>query len=302
MLPMWFRGLVRTMRLKQWTKNGFIFIPILFDRQLTHLEALTRVLLTFALFCLMSSAVYVLNDIVDVEKDRKHPKKKNRAIASGQLPIPVAIVAAIILPVVALSGALLLSLPLALVMGAYYAKDLAYSFKLKNIVIVDVLALASGFILRVLAGAVVITLTTPFSPWLYVCFGSLALFLAVGKRRQELVLMADNAKEVRAVSKDYNMPLLDDMMRMVTTSSVIAYTLYTVEAQSNLGGPLMLLTVPFVVYGIFRYMYLIHVKGEGGTPDEVLFKDKALLADIILFVFTVWVIIYLVPFLQTHVR
>jgi 4-hydroxybenzoate polyprenyltransferase len=294
LLPAWMRGLIRTMRPTQWTKNGFIFIPILFDRQITHLDPLLRVMVGFGLFCLTSSAVYLLNDIVDVERDRLHPKKKNRAIPSGQLPIPIAIVAAILLPVISIGGALFFSVPLALVMLAYYAKDLAYSFYLKNVVIIDVLTLASGFVLRVIAGVVVITVTQ-FSPWLYVCIGMAALFLAVGKRRQEMIMLADNAKEVRATYKEYNMALLDEMLRMVTTSLLMAYTLYTFEAPTNLGGQMMLLTVPIAIYGIFRYLYLIHVKGEGSAPDELLFKDKPLLFTAGLFVLAVGLIIYVLP-------
>ena len=157
--------------------------------------------------------------------------------------------------------------------------------------LVDVIVLAAGYVLRVIAGVVVITVTN-FSPWLYVCAGALSLFLAVGKRRQELILLGTSAQDVRSTYKEYNMPLLDDMLRMVTTSSVIAYTLYTVDAKTSLGGPAMLLTVPFVVYGIFRYLYLMHVKGEGGAPDELLFKDRPLLIDIVLFSLLAGAIIY----------
>lgn len=297
-LPAWFRGLVRTMRPTQWTKNGFIFIPILFDRQITQVEPLARVLVAFLLFCLMSSAVYVLNDIVDVERDRLHPKKRHRPIAAGQLPMGIAIFAAVALPILSIGGALLYSLPLALVLVAYLAKDLAYSFYLKNVVILDVLTLASGFILRVVAGVVVITVTQ-FSPWLYVCVGMLALFLAVGKRRQELILLADSAQNVRATYRDYNMALLDDMLRMVTTGSVMAYVLYTVEARTSLGGAYMLLTIPLAIYGIFRYLYLIHVRGEGSAPDELLFRDKPLLVAVGLFVISAGIIIYVLPRLLT---
>lgn len=290
----WLGGLLRTMRIKQWTKNGFIFIPILFDGKIAQLESLVRVIVAFALFCLLSSAVYVLNDLVDVERDRQHPKKRFRPIASGQLPIPIAVAAAIVLPVISIGAALIFSVPLGLVMIAYYAKDLAYSFYLKNVVLIDVLALASGFILRVIAGVVVITVTN-FSPWLYVCMGMLALFLAVGKRRQEMLMMAENATAVRAAFKDYNMALLDDMLRMVMISLIMSYVLYTVEARTSMGGYYMLLTVPFAMYGIFRYLFLIHVRGEGSAPDEVLFKDRPLLVTVILFVLSTGAIIYLLP-------
>lgn len=298
-LPAWVRGLIRTMRPKQWVKNGFIFIPILFDRKigLSNPQPLVDVLIAFALFCLMSSAVYVLNDLVDVERDRAHPKKKFRPIPSGLLPIPVARVAAIVLPVLAFGGALFFNVPLAVVLALYYLKDLAYSFYLKNVVIIDVLALASGFILRVVAGAVVITVTN-FSAWLYICVGMLALFLAVGKRRQEMVLMGSNVGQTRKILQEYNMDLLDDMLRMVMTGSIMSYALYAIEARTSFGGQLMILTLPFVVYGVFRYMYLLHIKGEGGAPDEVLFKDKPLLISVILFVLTTGVIIYMLPVVE----
>ncbi len=291
-LPMWLRGFLRGMRPRQWSKNVLIFLPILFDRQITHFQPLLRVLLAFVLFCLVSSAVYLINDTVDIERDRLDPKKRLRPIASGQLPIRIAISAAAVLIVISLAVAFAYSLPFALVLVVYILKQLAYSFYLKNVVIVDVITLAAGYVLRVVAGVLVITVTN-FSPWLYVCTGALSLFLAVAKRRQELLRLGNGAQDVRATYKEYNFALLDDMMRMVTTSSVIAYTLYTVEANTNLGGRAMLLTVPFVVYGIFRYLYLMHVKGESAAPDEILFKDKPLLIDIILYGLVTGIIIYL---------
>jgi len=294
LLPTWLRGLIRGMRPRQWSKNGLIFLPILFDRQITHFDALLRVIIAFVLFCLASSAIYLLNDIVDVERDRLHPKKRFRAIASGQLPMGLAILAAIILPVISVGAALTYSPALALILLVYLAKQVAYSFYFKHVVIVDVILLAAGYVLRVIAGVVVITVTN-FSPWLYVCTGALSLFLAVAKRRQELIMLGKDAESARPSFKDYNLPLLDDMLRMVTTSSVLAYTLYTVEAKTSFGGPAMLLTVPFVVYGVFRYLYLMHVKGIGDAPDEVLFKDKPLLLDSILFLLVAGTIIYLAP-------
>lgn len=298
-LPAWLRGLIRTMRLKQWVKNGFIFIPVLFDRKisLSNPQPLINVMIAFGLFCLMSSAVYVLNDLVDVRRDQAHPKKKFRPIASGQLPIPIARIAAIVLPIIAFGGALFFNVPLAIVIALYYLKDLAYSFYLKNVVVLDVLVLASGFILRVVAGVVVISVTN-FSAWLYICVGMLALFLAVGKRRQEMVLMGSDAGSTRKILKEYNIDLLNDMLRMVMSGSIMSYSLYAIEARTSFGGQLMIFTIPFMLYGIFRYMYLIHVKGEGGAPDEVLFKDKPLLTSVILFVLASGVIIYVIPVVE----
>jgi 4-hydroxybenzoate polyprenyltransferase len=280
------------MRPRQWSKNALIFAAIVFDRQLFNLDSFTRVLVGFLLLCLSASTIYLINDVVDVEKDKLHPKKKNRPIPAGILPIPIAIGSAVIFPIIALGIALLFSPPLAMVLLTYMVLHIAYSFYLKNIVIIDVFAIAAGFILRVVAGAVVITITN-FSPWLYVCVGGLSLFLAVGKRRQELILLAGSAADVRATYKEYNLALLDDMLRMVTTGTVISYTFYTFEARTALVPNLLLVTVPFVVYGIFRYLYLIHVKGEGGAPDELLFKDRALLISILLWGMTVIGVLYL---------
>lgn len=288
------RGLIRTMRPKQWTKNGFVFAGIMFDQQIDAPDSFLRVLATFVLLCFAASTIYLINDLVDIERDKLHPKKKNRALPSGQLPASWAIVAAVILPVVALGGSLLLDPALTLVLAGYLVLHIAYSFYLKNIVILDVFALAGGFVLRVVAGVVVIEVTN-FSPWLYVCAGMLALFLAIGKRRQELILMAEDAGDFRATFKDYNLPLLDDMLRMITTGTVLTYALYTIEAQTIRGnGHRMMLTIPFVVYGIFRYLYLIHVRGEGSAPDELLFKDIPLLSAVVLWVLAVGTILYVI--------
>jgi len=291
-IPAPVRGLIRTMRPKQWAKNGFVYAGILFDQQILDAEPFARVTLAFVLLCLSSSAIYIINDLIDIERDRLHPRKRMRPLPSGQLPVSWAIGAAIVLPLLALSISLLYSPPLTLVLLGYLALHIAYSFWLKNIVLIDVFAIAAGFILRVVAGIVVIDVTH-FSPWLYICAGLLALFLAVGKRRQELILLAEEASNHRAAYKDYNMPLLDDMLRMVTTGSVITYMLYTIESQTIRSNEhRMLLTVPFVVYGIFRYLYLIHVEGEGSAPDELLFKDWPLLLDVALWVVAVGVILY----------
>ncbi|HMM27738.1 MAG TPA: decaprenyl-phosphate phosphoribosyltransferase [Aggregatilineaceae bacterium] len=293
-IPAPVRGLIRTMRPKQWPKNGFVYAGILFDQQILDAGPFARVTLAFVLLCLSASAIYIINDLVDIERDRLHPRKRERPLASGQLPVRWAVAAAITLPALALGISLAFSPPLTLVLLAYLALHIAYSFWLKNIVLIDVFAIAAGFILRVVAGIVVITVTH-FSPWLYICAGLLALFLAVGKRRQELLLLADGASNHRATYKDYNLPLLDDMLRMVTTGSVITYMLYTIESQTIRSNEhKMLLTVPFVIYGVFRYLYLIHVEGEGSAPDELLFKDWPLLLDVVLWVLAVGLILYVV--------
>ncbi|MCZ7539399.1 MAG: decaprenyl-phosphate phosphoribosyltransferase [Anaerolineae bacterium] len=291
-LPTPVRGLIATMRPIQWSKNGFVFAALLFDQQFTQAEPLARVVATFLLLCLAASTIYLINDLVDIERDRLHPRKRQRPLPSGQLPVRWAIAAAAVMPVIALAASLLLAWQLTVVLLAYLALHIAYSFFLKNIVLLDVFAIAGGFVLRVVAGIVVIDVTH-FSPWLYLCAGLLALFLAIGKRRQELILLAEDAENVRATYKDYNMPLLDDMLRMVTTGSVLTYMLYTVEATTiRVNGYSMMLTIPFVLYGIFRYLYLIHVRGQGSAPDELLFEDMPLLLAVVLWVITAGVVLY----------
>jgi len=293
-LPAPVRGLIRTMRPTQWTKNGFVFAALVFDQQLFQAGPLARVLATFVLLCLAASAIYVINDLVDLERDRLHPRKRQRPLPSGQLPISWAVAAAVILPTAALALSLLITPALTAVLAGYLALHIAYSFWLKNVVLIDVFAIAAGFVLRLVAGIVVIDVAS-FSPWLYVCAGLLALFLAIGKRRQELLLLAGAAPDVRATYREYNMALLDDMLRLVTTGCVLTYMLYTIEAPTIRGdGHRMLLTIPFVLYGIFRYLYLIHVRGEGSAPDELLFQDWPLLAAVVLWVASVIMLLYVV--------
>ena len=287
-------GLIRTMRPKQWTKNVVVYAGIVFDGQLFNVDAFLRITLGFVLLCLISSSIYLINDLVDIEADRQHPKKRFRAIPSGQLPVPIAIGSAIILVITTLGIGFALSPYFAAVLLTYLIIHLLYSFYLKHIVLLDIFAVASGFILRVLAGVTLVQVMA-FSPWLYASIGLLALFLVIGKRRQELVMLADKAGSVRATLDSYNLPLLDDMLRMVTTATLGTYILYTIEAPSILlaGTNLALLTVPFVLYALFRYLYLIHVKGEGSAPDEVLLKDRPLLIAILLWGLTFVAILYL---------
>lgn len=287
-------GLIKTMRPRQWTKNVIIFAGLVFDGQAFIPDSLLRVTAAFALLCLISGSVYIVNDLVDVESDRQHPTKRRRPIASGQVPLNVAQLAAVVFPVLILIAAFLFSPPFAVVLLAYLALQLLYSFVLKRIVILDVLAVMMGFVLRVLAGVVVIQVAQ-FSPWLYASTALLALFLIITKRRQELLQLAEQAGSLRVTLRHYNLPLLDDMLRMVMTGTLITYLLYTIEAPSKLlaGSNLALLTVPFVLYGMFRYLYLMHVKGEGSAPDEVLLKDRPLQAAIALWGITFIAILYL---------
>lgn len=287
-------ALIQNMRPKQWAKNGFVFAAILFDKKLFDGDSIAKVMITFALMCLTASAIYIVNDIVDVEKDRQHPKKKNRPIASGQLPIPFAASVAAVYFLIAVIGAIALDFELAGVVIAYIALHVGYSFIFKNIVIIDVFSIATGFILRILAGVVVIDVVQ-FSPWLYVCAGLLSLFLAIGKRRQELIYMGENAANTRSILAEYNLALVSDMLRLTITSTAIAYTLYTTEAETILvSANYMLLTVPIVYYALFRYMYVIYVKDHGGDPTEILFEDRPLQLSIAFWVILIVVLFYVV--------
>jgi 4-hydroxybenzoate polyprenyltransferase len=232
-----------------------------------------------------------MNDLVDIEKDRQHPRKSLRPLPSGQLSPVVAAVAAFVLAVVGVAASLLINPWVGAIMGVYLVQNVAYSFYLKNVVIVDVLVLSLGFLLRVIAGVVVVNVTN-FSPWLYVCVTLLSLFLGFGKRRHEITLLAGDAANHRASLQQYNLPFLDQLIGLVTTSTLVSYTLYTFEAHTALAGWRMLLTVPFVFYFIARYLYLIHVRKLGGAPDELLLQDRPLMINSALWALTVVALIY----------
>jgi hypothetical protein len=284
-------GLLKTMRPKQWTKNIFIFAALVFDKKLFIPELLAKTAAAFVLFCLISSAVYLINDVVDIEKDRQHPTKRHRPLASGQLEPSVALVAAILIPLVCLPLSFALKPVFGVVALSYLAMMIAYSFVLKNLVIIDVLTIAAGFVLRVAAGAIVME-AERFSPWLYVCMTLLALFQGFGKRRHELVVLAGNANEHRPSLNEYNLHLLDEMIAVVTSATVVAYSLYTFSAANLPANHAMMLTIPFVLYGIFRYLYLMHFKKEGGSPEEILLTDKPFIINFGLWGLTVIVIMY----------
>lgn len=292
-----FAGLLQTMRPKQWAKNIFVFAAIVFDRQLGDMDALVRVIVAFVLLILISGTVYIINDLADIEKDRHHPKKQHRPLPSGRLPVQMAILAAILIPAMTLLFASFFDVGLAIVLAIYLGIQTAYSFALKNIVIIDVLTVTSGFVLRVLAGVTVIDVEN-FSPWLYACAGLLALFLAVGKRRGELVeLGQEKAIQSRPIFKDYNIQLLDNLLQFVITATFLTYLIYTIEADTAKFADinLSLLTVPFVLYALMRYTYLIHVRGEGSAPDEVVLKDRPLQLAFVLWGLTFIVLLYLLP-------
>ena len=286
-----FSGLFRTMRPRQWLKNVIVFAALVFDGKLFAPDLFARTAMIFVAFCLLSSSVYIINDLVDMEKDRQHPRKRMRPLASGQVLPQVAIVAAGVLAVVAIGGAFWLDVWAGVVLLVYLAQNVAYSFWLKNIVILDVMVLALGFLLRVLAGVVVVQVDN-FSPWLYICVTLLALFLGFGKRRHEIVLLEAGAASHRAILSEYNLPLLDQIISMVVTATLVSYTFYSFDATTALAHSKMLLTVPFVFYMLARYLYLVHVKRLGGAPDELLIEDRPLLINSILWAVAVVVLIY----------
>lgn len=280
------------MRLRQWPKNVFLLAALVFDRQLINLTSLIHSFIGLFLFCFLSSGVYIINDIIDVEADRKHPEKNKRPIASGQLPIPAAITAAIVFTVLPLIGAFLLSPLFALTALIYLVLNLLYSKWLKHIPLIDVLVLASFYVIRVIAGVTLIKVER-FSPWLYIVTTLFALYIGLGKRRAELTLLAENAKTHRRVLDGYSIALLDQLITIVSGTTIVAYSLYTFTAENLQSSFAMMLTIPFVMYGIFRYLYLIQVKQSGGAPEDLLFTDRPLQIDILLWGVSVLVIFYL---------
>ncbi len=286
-----FVALFKTLRPKQWTKNVFIFAALVFDKKLFDGHYLGQTVIGFVLFCLISGVVYTINDLVDLEKDRRHPKKRERPLAAGQIRPRTALVAVIILGLGTIWGAFWLDAVFGIILLGYLALQLAYSFKLKNIVLLDVLAIAAGFVLRVGAGVPLVR-AERFSPWLYICMTLGALFLGLSKRRGELVLLEENAGNHREVLREYTLPLLDQLISAITASIILAYTLYTFLATNLPDNHLMMLTVPFVIYELFRYLYLIHVKGSTLPPDEVLLTDRPFFIGLLLWGVTVLGIFY----------
>jgi 4-hydroxybenzoate polyprenyltransferase len=289
------KALITTMRPRQWLKNTIIFAALVFDRQLSieNWPAVLRTFLGFVIFCLLSGAVYIINDIADLEADKQHPIKKNRPLASGKLSVNVARGFAIITLLIIIPLSFLLFPAFGIVAVSYLVLNLAYSNWIKNIPLLDVFAIALGFVLRILAGVTLIEVAR-FSPWLYVVTTLGALYIGFGKRRAELALLADRANSHRKVLDGYTLPLLDQLITIVSGTTIIAYSLYTFSAPNMPDNHTMMLTIPFVMYGIFRYLYLIQVKHRGGAPEEVLFSDHPLQITIILWGIAVLAIFYMV--------
>ena len=285
-------ALVASLRPLQWTKNFLVFAGLIFSRGLHEPAQVSRSTLAFLVFCLLSGGVYLVNDVVDAERDRAHPQKRHRPVASGRLPRGVALVAGIGILIGAVAAAFLLGVSFGMVAALYAVLLAAYSAGLKHVVIVDTLVIAAGFVLRALAGVVVLNID--FSHWFLLCTSLLALFLTFGKRRHELIALEGGAADHRPILSEYSPQLLDQMIAVVTASTLMAYALYTVapETQARLGTSLLPLTIPFVLYGIFRYLYLLYRRDLGGNPSEHLLTDRALLLDIGLWGVTVVLILY----------
>jgi 4-hydroxybenzoate polyprenyltransferase len=281
-----------SLRPGQWTKNLLLFAGLVFGGRLLDPAAVAAAALAFAVFCALSSAGYLFNDVRDRDADRRHPLKQSRPIASGELASSTALLAAGVLAAAGLAAAALIAPAFALVAAAYGALLVLYSVALKNIVIIDVLVIAGGFVLRAIGGAVAVRV--PFSAWLLVCTTLLALFLGLSKRRHELMLLGDAAVDHRRILHEYSPYLLDQMIAVVTASTLIAYTFYAISAETaaRLGTPRLGLTIPFVLYGIFRYLYLVHQKHGGGSPAAMLLTDRPLLACVGLWIGTVVVLLY----------
>jgi len=285
------KTLLETLRPRQWTKNFVIFAGLVFDGQLFSTWPTLRVTAAFIIFCMVSGLTYTINDLLDLKADRQHPQKCHRPIASGRLPVKQAITFAVILALVSLSLAFLLSWQLGVICVAYTLLMLAYSKWLKHLMIVDVMVIATGFLLRVMAGISVIQVTN-FSPWLFILTTLVALFIGFGKRLAELKLLEGSAGEFRKVLDGYTVPILNQYLVVILSSILITYMLYTFSAHPQGPSYGMMLTIPFVFYSIFRYMYLIQSSNAASAPEEVLLKDRPLQAAILLWGLTVILVLY----------
>jgi len=289
------RALLVSLRPHQWVKNLVVLAALVFSKHLFDADAFAQAALAFAVFCALASGIYLVNDLADLERDRLHPLKRARPLASGALPVSAARLAAGALLAAALLASLTLGPGFAACAAAYAALNLAYSFALKHAVILDVLTVSLGFVLRAVAGAVAIGVY--FSPWLLVCTILLALFLVLAKRRHELVTLEQAAAAHRGILAEYSPYLLDQMIAVVTASCLTAYAFYTLapETVEKYRTERLALTIPFVIYGIFRYLYLVHRRDQGGSPGDVLITDRPLLLAVALWAVTIVVIVYTAP-------
>lgn len=283
---------LQLLRPAQWSKNLLLFAALLFSGHLFQVADFARVCAAFVCFCLLASGAYVMNDLRDCERDRQHPIKSRRPLPAGRVGRATAVATSLSMMVLALAASFALGLPFALLTIGYLLLQVAYTFVLKDMVILDVMAIASGFVVRAVAGGVIIDV--PISPWLIICTFLLALFLGFSKRRHEIVLLEGNATDHRTSLREYSPYFLDQMISVVTASTVIAYASYTAspEVHARLGTDKLYLTIPFVLFGIFRYLYLVHQKEEGGNPTQLLLSDRPLQAGVVLWVITAACLLY----------
>ena len=286
------RYILISMRPKQWVKNVFIFAGLIFSRNLFQGDLLIRVSVGFILFSLASGSIYILNDIIDIKNDREHPNKCKRPLAAGSLKVPKAVIVAVILTSFVLVVSFLLNINFFAILAAYIIINILYSFKIKQLVILDVMCIAMGFVLRVLAGTTLAGVSP--SDWLFICAITISLFLGFSKRRHELALIGANANNHRKVLSDYSIPFLDQMIAVATACTVMSYALYTISAETvaRFGTRNLVITIPFVIYGIYRYLYLIHKKEIGGNPTSAVLTDFPLLLDGIFWLIVIILVIY----------
>jgi 4-hydroxybenzoate polyprenyltransferase len=277
-------------RPKQWVKNGFVFAALVFAIKFGHPVLVARTVAAFALFCILSSCVYLLNDAADAEADRQHPMKANRPIAAGRVSVRLAVWTAVVAAIVTLALSFLLDYHFGFAALAYIALSVAYTFYLKHLVLIDVFSIAGGFVLRAMAGAAVIHVS--ISSWLYLCTLLLSLFLGFGKRRHELLVLEETARVHRRNLEEYTGPLLDDLITIVAGATIIAYSMYTFFASSVPHNHAMMVTIPFVLYGIFRYLLLVHRTGFGGAPEEAVLRDVPLMIDMVAWAVTAALILH----------
>jgi 4-hydroxybenzoate polyprenyltransferase len=276
------------MRPKQWIKNGLVFAALIFSGKLLDTEMLKLTVQGFIIFCFLSSSVYIFNDAIDKEKDKQHLKKCKRPIASGAISVPQAMVFLIILVILTFSWSIFLSIEFTCVAFIYFALNICYTFKLKHVTILDIMCIAAGFVLRALSGTVLIE--TGISPWLVVCTSLLALFVAIHKRKSELEAVEGGLTNGRKVLENYSKEMLRDMSSAIDSATIMAYCLYTFNSDQPVA---MMCTIPFVIYGLFRYQYISHKKDLVETPELALLQDKPLLIDVFLWVVTCGIILYM---------
>ncbi|MBI2471277.1 MAG: decaprenyl-phosphate phosphoribosyltransferase [Planctomycetes bacterium] len=283
-----------SMRPEQWIKNFFVFTALLFSKNLLNLPKGIEAIIGFIIFCMITGCAYIINDLIDLEKDELHPIKSRRQLASGQLRKGTAVKLVVLVCLAGLFLAFYMNVLFGIIVLTYYLLNIGYSIYLKNFVIIDVVSIAAGFVLRVLGGAVIISVVA--SQWLILCTILLSLFLGFSKRRHELILLNDSATIHRSVLEHYSPYFLDQMIAVVTASTLICYALYTMSKDTieKLGTSKLIYTIPFVLYGIFRYLYLVHQKEEGGSPTEIMFTDKPMIINICLWVISSVVFIYVV--------